>query len=347
MRALKEDPVNNQAVSSFQPRGIVRMRMGKSRVMEGVFKPRPSHDLVFRGGRTIAHLKYKNLYVGKGWLAGELSKSRKKLDAALAAAMTDAGLNQVVQQYFPSVQVTTDAMPSAVLQVAVQKLYDAGDIQALVSKVFMSGALASLDLDNFVMNFVLPPGAVLSDRGGQRKSPATAHREVPGMPEDEKADSKHGLGGYHGSIHVAHPAKTRTLYYSVAVWSEGQNGIAVPGWESWENACATLYHELNEARTDPDVDDAIATGDVRWVGWNSHSGEEIGDFPIDEAGDDLKLVFKKVPVAGGAGAVPIQLLWSNRAHGPELPAAGASAAFASLDVIALDDSEASQENVVG
>src|ERR1700682_5101993 len=86
-----------------------------------------------------------------------------------------------------------------------------------------------------------------------------------------------------------------TIYYSVAVWSEGNNGVAIPGWQPWENTCATLYHELNEARTDPDVEDAVRTGEIRWIGWNSQSGQEIGDFPIHEAGPNLPLVFKKVP----------------------------------------------------
>jgi hypothetical protein len=116
-----------------------------------------------------------------------------------------------------------------------------------------------------------------------------------------------------------HPGTPITVYYSVAVWSEGDNGIPIPGWQPWENACATLYHELNEARTDPDVEDAIRTGDVRWIGWNSRTGEEIGDFPIEEAGPNLPLVFRKVEVSSASGTVPIQLLWSNRVHGPEEP----------------------------
>ena len=83
---------------------------------------------------------------------------------------------------------------------------------------------------------------------------------------------------------------------------------------------ATLYHELNEARTDPDGEDAIRLGNqpgaTHFLGWTSMKGEEIGDFPIFEA-RPLALVFKEVPLANGNGTVPIQLQYSNAVHGPE------------------------------
>ena len=52
------------------------------------------------------------------------------------------------------------------------------------------------------------------------------------------------------------------VYYSVDVFSERRpdgsaNGIPVFR-ERWKNVVATLYHELQEARTDPDVEDAFA-----------------------------------------------------------------------------------------
>ena len=114
-----------------------------------------------------------------------------------------------------------------------------------------------------------------------------------------------------------------TIYYSAAVFSEGDNGIAIPGWAPWENICATLYHELNEARTDPDVEDAIRNGDTSFIGWNSNQGQEIGDPPISKAGRNLALVFHRVPVDSGPGTAPIQFLWSNRVHGPEGPGGAA------------------------
>ncbi len=46
-------------------------------------------------------------------------------------------------------------------------------------------------------------------------------------------------------------------------------------------ACST--HELNEARTDFDVEDTIRTGQSGVVGWISKSGEEVDDAPIRTA----------------------------------------------------------------
>jgi hypothetical protein len=51
---------------------------------------------------------------------------------------------------------------------------------------------------------------------------------------------------------------------------------------------ATFYHELNEARTDADVEDAIRVGNSpnpnSFLGWISDQGEECGDYPVSEAG---------------------------------------------------------------
>jgi hypothetical protein len=282
--------------------------------------PHPREDLVFRGGRTLPRMSYKTFYIGAAWASGTQASSRTNLDAALAAAMTDDALNEIVGQYFGGSKIVTLPLPSTALDISIQQEFDKADIHALAERVYMSGALSALDLDTCVINFVLPPGAVLSSDGGGTRA-RIGRRSPPGTPETEEEDSRNGLGGYHGSIHVMHPAKPITIYYSVAVWSEGGNGIAISGWQPWENACATLYHELNEARTDPDVEDAIRTGDLRWIGWNSRSGDEIGDFPIEEAGSNLPLVFRKVEVAAPPGTVPIQLMWSNRIHGPEVPGA--------------------------
>ena len=86
---------------------------------------------------------------------------------------------------------------------------------------------------------------------------------------------------------------------------------------------ATFYHELNEARTDADVDDAIRAGNdpnaVKFLGWTSKQGEECGDFPVFESGNDLTKVFKEVPLTSGAATVPVQFQYSDNVHGPEGP----------------------------
>lgn len=55
------------------------------------------------------------------------------------------------------------------------------------------------------------------------------------------------------------------VYYAIGVYSEGRNGI--PAFdEPWKNVVATFYHELNEARTDPDVEEAVRTGNDSLLG---------------------------------------------------------------------------------
>jgi hypothetical protein len=334
----------------YRARGVVMARKKPGILVHNQpFPPVEAEDLIYRGGHTWSAMSYKTFYLGKVWTEAARVADRMNLDTALAAAMSDPQLNAIVAQYFHGGEITTAALPSAILDVPAQTLFDQGDIRTLAQQLYMSGALSGMKLTNCIFNFVLPPGAVLSDDGGPDAKKKSSHRpNPPGTPEEEEADSRVGLGGYHGSIHIAHPGGPITVYYAAAVWSQGTNGIAVEGWESWENACATLYHELNEARTDPDVDDAIVTGDLRWIGWNSQSGREIGDFPIDEAGPNLSLVFKKVNVPGAPGGeAPIQLLWSNRTHAPEAPGSAAPAVAAATAMTRIGRSAAASVAAMG
>ncbi|HZR96449.1 MAG TPA: hypothetical protein VFA56_12195 [Gaiellaceae bacterium] len=247
-------------------------------------------NLRYFGGKTLDRVVYTNVYLGR-WS----SDDRRRIDDALAAAMTDRNLNNVLAQYFEG-DVTAEFVPSRVLDAPVPDRVYRDGVEEVVQ------ALGALDAN--VVCLLLPRGAVLVD--------GTAREEGP--------DSEHGLGGYHGSVHRA----DGMLYYGVSVYSEGRNGIAVFD-EPWKNVCATLYHELCEIRTDPDVEDAIRAGDdphaTSFLGWYSPHGGEIGDIPVDAAGANLAAVFVEVPRAEGEGTVPVQLQWSNAVGGPERPIA--------------------------
>jgi hypothetical protein len=56
------------------------------------------------------------------------------------------------------------------------------------------------------------------------------------------------------------------------------------------------------------------------LGWyaNVKGAGEVGDTPMNEAGPNLNLVMVEVPLANGMSA-PIQLMWSNKVHGPQGP----------------------------
>jgi hypothetical protein len=295
--------------------------------------PTPEHDLVFRGGKSLPHLSYVNFYVGgSAWNSQDVMK----IDKALAAAMSDPGLNNVLAQYFPGQQITSSFAKTRRLSGDAPATISRGDIDHLVQDADASGALSGFDLDSTVFNFMLPPGTVLTDdqfpSGGQpagasENEPrsgygdaAGARRPIVDRDEDEKASSLAGLGGYHGSVRIGQ----KKAYFAVGVFSQtledgSQNGI-VAFDEPWKNVVATFYHELCEARTDPDVEDANNTGNEALVGWISAQGEEIGDFPIFED-PSLSHVFKEVFLTGNGDTVPIQLMYSNAVHGPEGPIA--------------------------
>src|SRR5579859_4274199 len=280
--------------------------------------PTPGHDLHYHRGKTVANLTFTNFYVGgiSAWQPSDV----QNIDSALAAALSDSGLNNVLTQYFHSMPTAT-FKPSQVLAGSPPALMSQGDVETLVGQLQANGQLNGYDLATSVFNVMLPRGTVLTDNPtpGAVHSAQSAEARGRGIPSEEEASSLHGLGGYHGSIH----AGGVTIYYAVGVFSErsaGQtNGIPVFD-QPWKNVVATFYHELCEARTDADVEDVIKGGAARLLGWTSRQGEEVGDFPIAEA-NPLTQVFKEVPLAAGGGTIPVQFQYSNRVHGPEGPRA--------------------------
>jgi hypothetical protein len=292
--------------------------------------PSPAHDLIFHGGHTIADLVFTNFYIGgtAAWKASDI----ENIDKELAAAMSDVDLNNVMAQYYPSGKITSTFQPSQTLAGAPPKVFSQGDVENLVQQLFAAGTLQDFDFVSTVFNFMLPSGTILNTdeapTGGAAVADAEKARAVRSrVPVEEEEDSTQGLGGYHGSVHVEGGASSaKVLYYAVGVYSENLpdgtvNGIPVFD-QSWKNVVATFYHELDEARTDPDVEDAIRAGNdpkaVNLLGWTSKQGEECGDFPVFEA-NPLTKVFQEVKLTNGDGTVPVQFQYSNHAHGPEGP----------------------------
>jgi hypothetical protein len=294
--------------------------------------PTPAHDLHFHGGKTIRDLNFTNFYVGgpDSWDPNDI----QSIDTALAAAMSDQDLNNVMMQYFHKQPISSTFFPSHVLPGPAPSVVSQGDVENLVEQLYTQGQLSTLDLTSTVFNFMLPRGTVLNDNPAPSQSATgtgQAHQQVDvrrsPVPAEDEADSLNGLGGYHGSIHVTDNAGiAHTIYYAVGVYSEERpdgttNGIPVFD-ASWKNVVATFYHELNEARTDADVEDAIKAGNdptaSKFLGWTSRQGEECGDFPVFEA-NPLTLVFQEVALTTGNGRAPIQFQYSNAVHGPEGP----------------------------
>jgi hypothetical protein len=261
--------------------------------------PSPLDDLIFHGGKTVPQMGFRNIYLGSSmdWAAGDI----QLIDSAIARAMQDRRLNNVMVQYFPGATLSCDAIPSTVLTDNRPAALDEPDIQAKIIALFEAGTLGQSDLDRTIFNFILPPGTIL--RLGA-------------------SNSQEGLGGYHGSVRTSTAGGDVTLYYSANVFSQllgdgSQNGI-VAFDQPWKNVVGTLYHELNEFRTDADVDQAIKQGNNDLLGWASRQGRECGDQPIFVA-NPLDEVFQEVMAADGGPRIPTQFMYSNAVHGAEGP----------------------------
>jgi hypothetical protein len=264
-------------------------------------KPSPLDDLIFHGGKVVPQLIFQNIFLGSN--ADWQPRNIALIDASIKMAMQDRQLNNVMAQYFPGVSLTCDVSSFVVPGGAKLTTMGEADVQAKIAALFKAGQIGQQDLGNTIFNLVLPPGTTLTL---------------------DNATSPDGLGGYHGSIHLGIGAKQTTLYYSANVFSQmlpdgRQNGI-VAFDEPWKNVVATLYHELNEFRTDPDVNDAIHSNNNDFLGWMSRQGRECGDQPIFVA-TALNQVFKEVLATDGTTRtqVPIQFMYSNRVHGAEGP----------------------------
>jgi hypothetical protein len=304
--------------------GVKAKASAKAGVHAGAIAPgfpaTPGHNLINHGGKTIQNLVYTNFYVGgtASWKKDDIDK----IDQSLAAAMSDSALNNVMMQYFNNKAITTTFKSSHILPGTKPAEFSQGDVEKLLKSLFQQGALAGFDFASSVFNFLLPSGTVLTT-DTTPSAAVTPVGNAAAIPVETEESSLEGLGGYHGSIHVG----KITIYYAIGVFSETRpdgtdNGIVFFD-KPWKNIVGTFYHELNEARTDPDVEDAIRAGNspkaTKFLGWVSKQGEECGDFPITEAGPNLNLVMKEVNLANGGGTVPVQFQYSNAVKGPEGP----------------------------
>jgi hypothetical protein len=257
----------------------------------------PQDDLVFRGGKVIPQMGFQNVYLGRSsdFAPGDI----ESIDDAITRVMRDERLKSVIQQYFPGKTLSYDVAASVILEETRPNEMNETDVQNKVVDLLDRNLILGSDHDRTCFNLVLPPGTVLKLDG---------------------SSSLNGLGGYHGSVHFFRGNQRRTLYYSANVYSAIQGGRrnGIPFFNApWKNIVCTLYHELIEFQTDPDVSDAIRLQDSRYIGWNSNRGMEIGDQPI--AANSLDRVFKEVLTLPGPRPTPVQLMYSNAVHGAELP----------------------------
>src|SRR5262249_3624212 len=264
--------------------------------------PDPSADLKFHGGKTVPQMVFQNVFLGgrASWLASDIDQ----INTGITLAMQDRRLNNVVKQFFNGgVNLTCDPRPLIVLEEPKPAMVDELHAKQLVTRLVQQGKLSDSDLGSTIFNLLLPPGSVLK------------------LDQDTSLD---GLGGFHESVHFQQNGGSQTAYFSASVFSQTlPNGRAngIPAFDaSWKDVVGTLYHEMNEFRTDADVGDAIEQNNDDFLGWMGAQGE-IGDQPINAAGaaGNLSLVFQEILLSMGGGRVPVQFLYSNAVHGAEGP----------------------------
>ncbi len=302
--------------------GIVRIDPGvlmslaghkavKRKIAPG-FKARKSLNMKAMGGKTIKNLSFRSFYIaGPSWAASDMTN----IDTALSGAMADPHLNNVLLQYYPgAASISTAFLGSSTLPGAAPKTFSRDDVNPLLAGLISNGTLHGVDFDNTVICLFLPPGSILTTDAAGGVGKLSDDHSI-----DDKDSSEQGLGGYHGSCHIG----AQRVYFAVGVYSQFINGKpnGIPVWpDAWKNVVATFYHELVEARTDPDVEDAIRNNSDALLGWYSTAklGGEIGDIPINVAAANLRGVMVEVTLANGQTA-PVQLMWSNAVGGPEGP----------------------------
>ena len=283
------------------------------------FTATPKFDMKNDGGPVIKDLVFISFYLGTYPAA-----DRTNVDSALSAAFSDPGLQSIIAQYYTG-PITSKMLPSKTVGGAVSATFDRDSVDATLTSLFNSGALAGINFDQTLVNLMLPPGTILTtdSKAGPAKEKDKAKTKAKVGDLKEKDSSLQGLGGYHGSSRVKDSkGNQQRIYFAVGAYSQFlPNGSAngIPFFpDSWKNVSATFYHELNEARTDPDVEDVNNNVAGAKLGWYSKTAGEIGDIPMSEAGMHLGRVMVEIQIANGA-TVPIQLMYSNAVHGPAVP----------------------------
>ena len=231
--------------------------------------------------------------------------------------MSDSGLQSVIQQYY-NPAISSRMLPSVVLPDRVPATIYKDQVEALAARIYGGGALGDADPGRTLVNIMLPRGVVLVDgfSPGFRPSAGTEtehERRLRAVVkvDEEDADSRHGLGGYHGSTNVAGTA----VYYAVGVYSEDGNGIPVFD-QPWKNVGGDVLPRAQRGqdrpgrgRRHPDRRQLQARLVLR-------QGRRGRRHPGPGGRDQPRPGLPEVELADGSGAVPVQLMWSNKDDAP-------------------------------
>jgi len=297
--ASKGEPLRIQATAGsrvFEQRRVRAALPGVAfpspKVVSAGTSKAPLCDLIFHGGKVMPQCEYQNIYLGSSadWCAADIAA----VDYALRVASRHRSLDEILGQYFFGTKSVCEPRESLILSESKPALMGETDVQSKLLSLYDSGALNRANLECTLFNFVLPPKTVLTL---------------------EQSSSLDGLGGYHGSVSRLRDGRQITLYYSASVFSEvfgdGQEHGVCAFAEPWKNVSVTLFHQLCEFRTDPDVSDAVRHADNSFLGWMSRDGAECADTPIPSPLSSHE--FAAVVCQEDQG-IPIHFIYSNSRH---------------------------------
>src|ERR1051325_6001418 len=106
--------ITTVAVTATSPAGKHSREGRESGARARGFPAQPGVNLHYFGGKTIEKLTFTNVYLGgqAEWSADDI----QKIDWALAAALRDPHLNNVIAQYYADEKPTTTFKPSRILE---------------------------------------------------------------------------------------------------------------------------------------------------------------------------------------------------------------------------------------
>ena len=234
--------------------------------------------------------------------------------------MSDNGLQSVLPQYYAPA-ISSHMLPSVILPDHAPATIYKDQVEALAARIYSDGALGDADPGRTVVNIMLPRGVVLMDGFSPGFQP----------PAGTEAEHERRL---HGVVKVD-DEKTPTPGTAWAGTTDRRMSAARHG--RLLRRRRVLRGRQRHSRLQPaleerggDVLPRAQRGPDRPGRGRRHQdrrqlqarlvlgaeGGEIGDIPVKEAGASLSLVFNEIELADGSGAVPVQLMWSNKDNGP-------------------------------
>jgi hypothetical protein len=237
--------------------------------------------LTFFGGKTLKHPSFVSLYAGNYWSSLRGSKDRATLNRCSESVPTGA-YTSIWREY--GVSKGSFAGSTSVSLGTSKRRIAEDDIQRIVANAIAKGgspkdAVKQPD-GKTVYTVFLPPGVTLVA---------------------DNVDSRHGLGGFHGSY--VDDASGRRVYYAALAYADKNNGIHFTD-SPVDNISIAASHEWSEAVTDPDVN-------AGRLGWYDTNFGEIGDIPVS-MGNRLSDLWGRID------GCAVQKEWSNGARRPVL-----------------------------